>query len=146
MRSKSITTNSKNPKIQFDYYLSNVNEPAEKVHNDSTRAVEPELLETSKPMKRRFRRLAGDLRSRREARTKSFEHLPIDRYLGKFNRHERKRIVNQIADIQKADELEFTRIDSYVTKRKQRVNVERQEQGMSPILASFSVESLEGHS
>lgn len=133
MHRKSITTKSKHPKVQFDHYLLHLNEPTDNTHSDSTRVLEPKLLENSKSMKRHFRRLAGDLRSRRKARTESFEHIPSDRYLGKFNRHERKRIAHQIADMQKAEELELTKIGNYVTERKQRVNAERQGQGLSPI-------------
>jgi hypothetical protein len=62
MSHEYLTSKNKNPKVHFQQYLYNSNEPRDDISGASPSELETELLEDSYLMRRRFRHIAQDIR------------------------------------------------------------------------------------
>ena len=129
-----FVTKNKNPKVSFDEYALNPSEPPDYLSHDLVHELELKLMENSAPLRRRFRRLAKYLRSQRATKMNFSESMSNDGYLCKFNKNERRRIISQLAEMKKAEKWELSDQDAYIILRKQKINMNRQKQGLMPIL------------
>ena len=64
MSQQFVTNKNKHPKVYFGHYLYNLSEPLDDISNDTPPELETELLEDSFIMRRRFRDIAQNIRSR----------------------------------------------------------------------------------
>jgi hypothetical protein len=61
---KTKSSYQKHPKVHFEQYIDNINEPTDDNSHDIPSELEAELLESSKKMRWNFRNRARKLRNR----------------------------------------------------------------------------------